>query len=86
MGNIAPILPALPAPPVKRNPGPTSRGSPLPSQQYAFSQAQEGRRIGANGRRSQVYHLTAEEAEASDEVVKKMWCPVPRAGGLKMSP
>jgi len=69
--NTALVQPTLPAPLVIRKPGPISRGAPLPSQQHAFIQTQECRRIGADGRRSQVYHLTSEEAEASDEVVAR---------------
>ena len=69
--NIASVQPALPVLPVMRKPGSTSRGSPLPSQQHAFSETQEGRRTGADSRRSQVYHLTAEEAEASHEEVTR---------------
>ena len=68
--NTALVQPTLPAPLVIRKPGPISRGAPLPSQQHPFIQTQECRRIGADGR-SQVYHLTSEEAEASDEVVAR---------------
>jgi len=52
-----------------KKPGPTSRGAPLPSQQHAFIQTQEGRRNGEDGRMSKVYHLTAGEAETLDELV-----------------
>ena len=61
----------MPAPPtseaVKRNPVPASRGAPLPSQQQVFKQAQ--RRPGIGRGRGQAFNLTAEQAEASEEVV-----------------
>ena len=69
--------PALPAPPVMRIQGPSSRGAPLPSQQHAFNQAQEDRRIGVDGRRNQVYHFTAEEAETSHEVLERYGAQYP---------
>jgi len=62
--NAAPVRPVLPAPPVMRNPGPVDRGAPLPFQQQAYGQAEKGARVGADGRRSQVYYLTSKEANA----------------------
>jgi len=78
--NDAPVRPALPAPPVMRNPWPFGRGAPLLSKQQAYGQAQKGARVGTDGRRIQAYHLTVEEVR--DQNVE----PNPRVGILKVSP
>ena len=61
----------MPAPPtseaVRRNPIPIGRGAPLSSQWQVFEQAQ--RRAGTGRGRGQAFNLTAEHAEASEEVV-----------------
>jgi len=75
--NSALDQPALPAPPVMRNRVPTSKEALLPSQQHAFSQAQEDKRIGVDSRKSQVYHFIAEEAKTSHEVVERYGAQYP---------
>ena len=60
-----PALPALPAPPVRRNNGPVGRGAPLPPQNHVFNQAQ--RRAGRGA--GQAYNLTTEETDGSTDVV-----------------
>ena len=67
--NATPAPPALPAPPVRKNPGSIGRGALLPSQQHVCNQAQKGVRVVAGRERGQSYNLIAEEAEASGEVV-----------------
>ena len=68
-GNIVLAPQELLAPPVRRNLGPTGRGVSLTLQRHAYDQAQRGARAGVGRERSQTYNLTAEEAEALDEVV-----------------
>ena len=57
------VLPALPAPPLRRNPEPIGRRVSLLAQQH--NQLQRGARAG----RGQAYNLSAEEAEALNEVM-----------------
>jgi len=61
--------PAFSAPPMRRNPRPVGRGAPPPPQCRTLGQAQRGPRTGVGRGRGQAYNLTAEEAEASGEVV-----------------
>ena len=63
------VPPAFLAPPVRRDLGPNNRGASLPSHQQAYSQAQIGERVEANGKRSQAYNLTAGEANVSNKVI-----------------
>ena len=60
-----PVAPASEA--AKRNPAPAGRGVPLPPPRQMYRQSQ--RRAGAGRGRGQAFNLTAEEAEASEEVV-----------------
>jgi len=60
-----PVAPASEA--AKRNPVHAGRGVPLPPQRQVFKQSQ--RMAGAGRGRGQAFNLTAEEAEASEEVV-----------------
>ena len=52
---------------VRRNTVAAGRGAPLPPQRQVFEQAQ--RRAGTGRGRGQASNLTAEQAEASEEVV-----------------
>ena len=61
--------PALSALPMRRNLGPIGRGALLPPQRRTLGQAQRGPKTGVGCGRGQAYNLTAEEAEASGEVV-----------------
>jgi len=61
-------MPVAPAPEAARkNPKLAGRGIPLLPQRQVFKQSQK--RAGAGRRRGQAFNLTAEEAEASEEVV-----------------
>jgi len=68
-GVINRTLPTLPAPISQRNPGPMVGRAPLPPQQRAFRPAPRGGRTTAGRGRGRAYNLTAEEAQASGEVV-----------------
>ena len=63
------IPPTLLAPPMRRNPGPIGRGALLPPQRQTLGQVQRGPRTGTGREKGQTYNLTAEESEASGEVV-----------------
>ena len=66
--NATPILLALSAPPVRRNLGPAEELHFLPSSELS-TKPKKGTRAGAGREKGQVYNVTAEEAEASEEVV-----------------
>jgi len=60
-------IPTLPAPGVKKNPAPAGIGTPLSPQLQLFEQAQRRTRAGRG--RGHAFNLTAEQVEASEEVV-----------------
>jgi len=60
-------IPTLLAPGVKKNPAPAGRGTPLPPQCQLFDLAQ--RRTVAGHGRGHAFNLTAEQADALEEVV-----------------
>ena len=57
-GHVAPVRPALPAPPLRRNPEPVDRRVPLPPQRYDHQQ--RGMRPRADQGRGQVHVMAAE--------------------------
>ena len=66
--NITLIRPILPAPPVRRNPGPVDRRPSFLPPRYFFNQAQRRPRARTGGKKRQTYSLIEEEAQMSDRV------------------
>ena len=73
-----PVPQALSAPPVRKDPGPNNRRTPLPSQQQVYNQAPKGEKVGTDGKEGQAYNLTIEEAEASREMVARCGAQCPK--------